>query len=77
MFRKPFALGLRCKVSGADRKKLRRALGQQLGIGDAAAQGGGGGSGGAADEGAAALDAVLPLKAGDLEQAKLAAPARG
>ncbi|KAI8463967.1 MAG: hypothetical protein J3K34DRAFT_129977 [Monoraphidium minutum] len=61
MFKKPVHTSQSHLVSGADRKKLRRALEKQLGP--------------AADE--ALLDALLPPKAGDLQQAKLNPPARG
>ncbi|KAG2496973.1 hypothetical protein HYH03_004979 [Edaphochlamys debaryana] len=58
MFKKPFSIGPSHKVSGADRKKLRRALEKSFGCSEDA------------------LEALLPSKAGELEQAKLASPSR-
>jgi translation initiation factor 2D len=62
MFRKPVTIHARSKVSGADRKKLRRAL--------EAAFGGGNGNDGDNDNAsseASQVDRLLPSKHGDLE----------
>jgi len=73
MFRKPITIHARSKVSGADRKKLRRALEQAFGGG-----GGGEGEGDAAAATAASeqIDAFLPAKAGELELLRPPAPSR-
>ncbi|KAF8056147.1 Eif2d [Scenedesmus sp. PABB004] len=60
MFKKSFAVNQTHKVSGADRKKLRRSLERALRLGPDSD----------------ALEALLPAKAGDLELAKLPAPSR-
>jgi translation initiation factor 2D len=68
MFRKPITIHARSKVSGADRKKLRRAIEAAFCVG--------GGNGGDADTANPALDAFLPAKAGELELLRPPAPSR-
>ena len=60
MFKKPFSINTTHKVSGADRKKLRRSLLDKV-LGHLSD----------AEQREAVLDAVLPSKAGDLEVSKL------
>lgn len=56
MFKKPFTLGNSHKISGGDRKKLRRDCQKQFGCSDED------------------VDALLPLKGGEVEICKCAAP---
>jgi translation initiation factor 2D len=74
MFRKPITIHARSKVSGADRKKLRRAIEAAFCNG-----GGGGGNGGNDDDDQAAsvgAELLLPAKAGELELLRPPAPSR-
>lgn len=60
MFKKPFHVNQTHKVSGADRKKIRRSVEKALNL----------------DPSSDLLESLLPAKAGDLELAKLPAPSR-
>ncbi|KAF6250354.1 hypothetical protein COO60DRAFT_1576296 [Scenedesmus sp. NREL 46B-D3] len=60
MFKKPFAVNQTHKVSGADRKKIRRSVEKALQL----------------DPSSDLLEQLLPAKSGDLELAKLPAPSR-
>eukprot|EP00879_Flechtneria_rotunda_P024401 GHRR01025864.1.p1 GENE.GHRR01025864.1~~GHRR01025864.1.p1 ORF type:complete len:249 (+),score=97.86 GHRR01025864.1:204-950(+) len=60
MFKKPFNINQTHKISGADRKKIRRAVERSLQL----------------PNGSDGLEQLLPTKAGELELAKLPAPSR-
>eukprot|EP00878_Enallax_costatus_P022121 GHUV01023459.1.p1 GENE.GHUV01023459.1~~GHUV01023459.1.p1 ORF type:complete len:549 (+),score=212.06 GHUV01023459.1:91-1737(+) len=62
MFKKPFCINQTHKVSGADRKKIRRSVEKALQL--------------SSDDSSNHLELLLPAKAGDLELAKLPAPSR-